>query len=80
MPDFSRAEYETLLYTLTEHYPGVSSSTARLYTHSATTAFVRGSVHFHNGLELRLFEYLDLTDGEIFDYSYSFYRGDEKIC
>jgi len=79
MPDFSRAKYETLLYTLTERYLGVSASTVRLYTNSATTAFVRGSVHFHNGLELRIFEYLDLTDGEIFDYSYTVLRGDEKI-
>ncbi len=79
MPDFSRAEYEILLYTLTERYPGVSASTVRLYTNSATTAFVRGSVHFHNGLELRVFEYLDLTDGEIFDYSYTVLRGEEKI-
>lgn len=79
MPDFSRADYETLLYTLTERYPGVSASTVRLYTNSATTALVRGSVHFRNGLELRVFEYLDLTDGEIFDYSYTVLRGDEKI-
>jgi len=28
---------------------------------------------------LRVFEYLDLTDGEIFDYSYAVFRGDEKI-
>ena len=58
MPAFSRADYETLLYTLTERYPEVSSSTLRLYTNSATTAFVRGSVLFHNGLELKVFEYL----------------------
>lgn len=42
MPDFSRADYETLLYTLTERYPSVSVSTVRLYTNSAATAFVRG--------------------------------------
>jgi hypothetical protein len=79
MAGFSRVEYETLLYSLTERYPGVSAATVRLYTNSATTAFVRGSVHFHNGLELRIFEYLDLTDGEILDYSYTVLRGDEKI-
>ncbi len=79
MPAFSRADYETLLYTLTERYPEVSSSTLRLYTNSATTAFVRGGVLFHNGLELKVFEYLDLTDGEILDYSYAVLRGEEKI-
>ena len=80
MPSFSRAEYETLIYSLPEHYANVvASSTLKLYTNSATTSFIRGSVHFRNGLELRVFEYLDLTDGEIFDYSYAVFRGDEKI-
>ena len=79
MPAFARGAYETLLYTLTERYPEVVSSTVRLYTQSATTAFVRGSVHFRNGLELRVFEYVDLTDGEIFDYSYEVYRGNSKL-
>ena len=81
MPSFSRAEYETLLYSLPEQYANVvASSTLKLYTNSATTSFVRGNVHFRNGLELRVFEYLDLTDGEIFNYSYAVFRGDEKIC
>jgi hypothetical protein len=80
MPGFARAEYENLLYALPERYPEISASTLRLYTNnSATTAFVRGSVFFRNGLELRVFEYLDLTDGEIFEYSYTIYRGEEKI-
>lgn len=54
-------------------------STLRLYPNSRTTAIVRGSVFFANGLELRVFEYLDLSDGEIFDYSYTFYQGERKI-
>ncbi len=76
---FSRAEYEDLLYSLPERYPEVASSSLTLYNKSAQTAFVRGSVHFRNGLELRVFEYLDITDGEIFEYSYTVFRGDEKI-
>ncbi len=79
MADFSRAEYESLLYTLADRYPGVLGSTVRLYTNSATTALVRGNVEFRNGLELHVFEYLDLTDGEILDYSYTVLRGEEKI-
>lgn len=76
---FSRAEYENLLYALTNRYAEVTASTLRLYSNSATTAFVRGVVQFRNGLELRVFEYLDLTDGELLDYSYEVFRGDEKI-
>ncbi|MCK8600487.1 toxin-antitoxin system TumE family protein [Desulfoferrobacter suflitae] len=80
MPAFSRQEYESLLYSLVERHPEVSASTLRLYSSSPTTALVRGSVHFHSGIELRVFEYLDLTDGEIFDYSYSVFRGEERVC
>ena len=78
MATFSRRECEELLYDLAGHCPGVTSSTLRLYGNSATTAFIRGSVHLSNGAELRVFEYLDLTDGEILDYSYSVYRGGLK--
>ncbi len=79
MPAFSRADYESLLYSLGERYPEISATTLRLYTNSATTAFVRGSLHFRNGLELRVFEYVDLTDGEILNYSYTILRGQERI-
>ncbi len=76
---FSRGEYENLLYTLPSRYPQITTSTLRLYGNSATTAFVRGVVQFQNGLELRVFEYLDLTDGELLDYSYEVYRGEDEI-
>lgn len=79
MTTFSRSNYEQLLYSLPEHFAEVSASTLRLYPKSKTTALVRGSVYFNNGLELRVFEYLDLTDGEILDYSYTILRGQEKI-
>lgn len=80
MPAFSRADYENLLYSLVERNPEISASTLRLYSNSTTTALVRGSAHFHSGLELRVLEYLDLTDGEILDYSYTIFRGEERIC
>ena len=79
MPIFSRAEYEKLLYSLAQQYSQVSASTLRLYNNSSLTAFVLGSVFLTNGLELRIFEYIDLTDGEILDYSYTVYRGEHKI-
>lgn len=79
MSPFSRGDYETLLYSLAERYSEVVASTLRLYTNSATTAFVRGSVFFDSGIEVRVFEYLDLTDGELLDYSYTVFRGEERI-
>jgi hypothetical protein len=79
MPRFSRAEYERLLYSLADQHPEITSSTLRLYTHSSRSVLVRGSVLFASGLELRVFEYLDLADGELLDYSYTVFRGDDKI-
>ncbi len=52
MAAFSRSSYETLLYTLAECFPEVQESTLRLYPNSKTTAIIRGSVFFENGLEL----------------------------
>lgn len=79
MAAFSRSSYETLLYTLAEQFPEVQASTLRLYPNGKTSAIVRGGVFFANGLELRVFEYLDLSDGEILDYSYTVYQGEKKI-
>ena len=79
MSAFSRSSYETLLYTLAEQFPQARVSTLRLYSNTKTTAIVRGSMFFENGLELRVFEYLDFSDGQILNYSYTIYRGDTKI-
>jgi len=68
---FDQTEYNHLLYSLADKYPKIIRSTLHLYPNSATTALVRGSVFFTTGLELRIFEYLDWTDGEILDYSYT---------
>jgi hypothetical protein len=79
MANFSRAEYENLLYGISEQFAEIASSTLRLYPNSKTTAFVRGSVYFKNGIELQVFEYLDVTDGEILDYSYTVFYNNDKI-
>lgn len=75
----SRSEYERLIYSLPETHPEIESSALHLYTNSPTSCFVRGSIWFSNGLELRVFEYLDLSDGELLDYSYTVIRDDERV-
>lgn len=75
----SRRNYERFLYLLVDQNSEIQSSTLCLYTNSATTAFIRGSVWFRNGLELRVFEYLDLSDGQLLDYSYTVFRDDDRI-
>lgn len=73
MTAFDRQAYETLLYSLSERYHQVVSSTLRLYNNSATAGIVRSSM-----LELRIFEYIDLVDGEILDYSYTILPGRDQ--
>jgi len=79
MPEFSRLAYEHLLYTLPQQYPEVKSSSLRLFTTAAATGLVEGSVWFDNGLQLRVRELVDLSDGEILDYSYDVLRGEEPV-
>lgn len=77
MSTFSRPVYEHFLYTLNQVYAEISSSSVHFYTISRKAGQVRGSIWFHSGLELRVFELIDLADGEILDYSYTvFYRGE----
>ena len=75
----SREAYERSIYSLPAAHPEIQSSTLHLYTNSPTTCFVRGSVWFWNGLELRVFEYLDFSDGELLDYRYAIVRGEEPV-
>ena len=74
-----RHDYERFVYSLTDGHPEILSSTLRLYSNSTTIGFIRGTIWFHNGLELRVFEYLDFSDGELLDYSYTIFRGEERV-
>lgn len=71
MNSFSRSSYEQYLYSLEQTHTEIRSSSVHLYTVSRQAAQVRGSIWFHNGLELRVFELIDLVDGEVLDYSYT---------
>ena len=75
----SREGYEHFVYSLPDKYEEVASSSLRLYPNSPTTCFVRGSIWLGNGLELRVFEYLDFSDGELLEYSYTVFQGEERI-
>lgn len=74
-----REAYERLIYALADTHREVVSSSLHPYPNSPTTCFVRGSIWFRNGLELRVFEYLDLSDGELLDYSYTVLQGEERV-
>ncbi len=67
------------MYGLVSQYVEVRSSTLRLYSTSALTAVVEGELFLQNGLKLRILEILDFKAGQIQNYSYAIYRGEEKI-
>ncbi|RME46779.1 MAG: hypothetical protein D6796_08560 [Caldilineae bacterium] len=79
MRRFSRLEYERLLYNLPQSYPEIKSSSLHLFTTSKFSGLVKGSVWFHNGLELRIQEVIDFSNGEILDYSYTLFYNEERI-
>jgi len=68
-----------LIYALPQDYPDVVSSSLHLYTVSRGVAVVRGSLCFRNGLELRVSEVVDLVAARISDYSYTVFRGTQRI-
>jgi len=75
----SREEYERFLYLLPSVYPQIESSSLHLYPNSPLTCFVRGSIWFRNGLELRVLKYLDFSDGELLEYHYAVFRKQQCI-
>lgn len=75
----ARPDYEQLIYTLPQAYPQVASSSLRVYTISRGTAQVKGSIYLQNGLEVRVNEIIDYVAGRISAYSYTVFRGQERI-
>lgn len=79
MTFLSRPEYEKFLYGLLDSHPDVIGSTLHLYSTSALTAVVEGSLTLRNGLEIRVIEALDFKAGQIRRYSYTVFRDQERI-
>ncbi len=74
-----KAQYERFLYRIADDFVAVRRSTLHFFTTSPHAGLVRGSVWFETGLELRVVEVIDFAAGELLDYSYTVYRGSEKI-
>jgi hypothetical protein len=73
----SRPEYEQWLHAIPTTSPSVRASTLRFFATSATTATVSGSVEFRSGYRLTVSELVDFAAGEILDYGYEVWQGDE---
>ena len=79
MPIPERSEYETLIYGLPDQFPEIESSTLHIYSTSASTGTLEGALILKNGIWIQAVEVLDFGAGIIRKYSYSVYRGEQKI-
>ena len=74
-------DYELYLYTLTEQFPTVKTSTITFIRLGSTLARVAGELYFENGIRLVvreriLYHRLPIV---IDWYGYEIYRGNEKL-
>src|SRR3972149_3360413 len=79
MPIPERSEYETLTYGLPGQFPEIETSTLHIYSTSASTGTLEGTVILKNGIWIQAVEVLDFSAGIIRKYSYTVYHGDRKI-
>ena len=79
MPIPERSKYETLIYDLPNQFPGIATSTLRIYSTSASAGVLEGEIVLKNGIRIQAVEVLDFGSGLIRKYSYTIYRGERKI-
>jgi len=79
MPIPERSKYETLIYDLPNQFPGIATSTLRIYSTSASAGVLEGEIVLKNGIRIQAVEVLDFGSGLIRKYSYTVYRGERKI-
>ena len=79
MPIPERSKYETLIYDLPNQFPGIATSTLRIYSTSASAGVLEGEIVLKNGIRIQAVEVLDFGSGLIRKYSYTVYRGEKKI-
>lgn len=75
----SRDEYERHVYTLSQRHPSVAYSTLVLHPLGRTLLELEGEVHFVENVKLRVYELIDLNEGQIMKYGYEVYRDDEIL-
>ncbi len=75
-----RYEYERFIYSIPREFQEIiKRSSLHFYSTSAAAGMLKGAVWFRNGLRLQVVEVIDFAIGEILDYSYTVYDGQEKI-
>ncbi|NPV07970.1 MAG: hypothetical protein HPY83_08415 [Anaerolineae bacterium] len=75
----SPSAYAAFVYGLRERFAEIESSTLVLLPRSPTVAVLRGELLFAGGIRLRVVEQVDFAEARIHYYSYTVYRGEERL-
>ncbi|MGH8065514.1 MAG: toxin-antitoxin system TumE family protein [Candidatus Entotheonellia bacterium] len=74
------SEYFRQIDETIDHCPGVSLRTMLYDERSETKGFIRGLIHFEDGSELHVREFVDVSSGiDRYKYSYHYMRMEEMI-
>ena len=74
------AEYFRQIDETIDRCPGVSLKTMLYDERSETKGFIRGLIHFVDGSELHVREFVDVSSGiDRFKYSYHYMRGERMM-
>jgi len=75
----SQQEYESYIYVLPTLHPEIEKSTLILLPIGRYLAKISGEIFFKKNLRLKVLQVVDFGRLEILRYSYSVFRGDEKL-
>jgi hypothetical protein len=75
----SLIEYSRLIAEIPDTYPSVQLSTLSLWPIDSGRVVLKGEIRFAGGVRLHVLEVLNLRKGQILEYSYEVYRGEEKL-
>ena len=75
----SLIDYSHLVYTLPERIPSVQRSTLVLKPMGSSIGELEGRLYFENDISLRVYEVIDFAAEVLTYYSYTAYRGGEKL-
>lgn len=75
----SLVSYSRFIYTISDQLPSVKRSTLVLKPTGIAVGELEGRLEFESGITLRVYEVINFASGTLTYYSYTIYRGEEKL-
>lgn len=75
----SLVSYSRFVYTIPDQFPSVRRSTLVLKPMGVAVGELEGRMDFENDIALRVYEVINFAAATLTYYSYTVYRGDEKL-